>query len=83
MAIPLSHSKPTLYRPLTFANASYVNAALSGDFSSFAGDGSSEDENNEDGQGKKIKVTLSILYYLQSSTAATCNNFDDDDLLLQ
>ena len=29
---------------------------FSGDFSSIAGDGSSGDDDNEDGQGKKVKV---------------------------
>ena len=29
---------------------------FSGDFSSFAGDGSSDDEGNDDGPGKKAKV---------------------------
>lgn len=36
----------------------YPYQYLSGDFSSFAGDGSSEDENNDDGAGKKGKVKL-------------------------
>lgn len=31
---------------------------FSGDFSSIAGDGSSGDDDNEDGQGKKVKVLL-------------------------
>ena len=39
---------------------------FSGDFSSFAGEGSSEDENNEDGPGKKSKVHIYTIKQLIS-----------------